>query len=282
MYLFGYVIGFNSFIKGHYKIGIKRMIHPVGYWRYPVFNYIIKKLINKEKLRVLDIGSPKILSLYFALRKGYETFSIDIQDLEIYSVWKTYYLDSKNSNIFKIDKYKNQHLFIPEIQDGRKLDYPDNFFDLVYSVSVLEHIPSDGDSLTMKEIERVLKPNGTAIIEVPYSAKEYDTYMDGDVYDRKYSNQPVFYQRHYDNRTINTRIIFPSRMVLDSGLIITERISLEAMMSNIPKILQIPLLMLTPIISKLNHKLKPIKTICPIDNKKQVANDIILVLNKKG
>ena len=43
--------------------------------------------------------------------------------------------------------------------------YPDNYADIVLSVEVIEHL--ENPWLHMREIKRILKPNGTAIITTP-------------------------------------------------------------------------------------------------------------------
>lgn len=52
-----------------------------------------------------------------------------------------------------------------KVGDIRKLPYADNFFDFVYTMGTIEHIPQPSDA--MREIYRVLKPGGRAIIGVP-------------------------------------------------------------------------------------------------------------------
>ena len=49
----------------------------------------------------------------------------------------------------------------------QQIQFPNNFFDAIICNHVLEHIPDDG--LAMKELFRVLKPGGWAILQVPYS-----------------------------------------------------------------------------------------------------------------
>jgi SAM-dependent methyltransferase len=49
--------------------------------------------------------------------------------------------------------------------DMRALDLPDESFDIVFASHVLEHI--DDDVSAMKEVKRVLKPGGIAILPVP-------------------------------------------------------------------------------------------------------------------
>ncbi|HSN59558.1 MAG TPA: methyltransferase domain-containing protein [Ferruginibacter sp.] len=52
-------------------------------------------------------------------------------------------------------------------QDATHFSYADNRFDLVIANHILEHIPDDKKA--MSEIYRVLKPGGSAILQVPYT-----------------------------------------------------------------------------------------------------------------
>ena len=52
-----------------------------------------------------------------------------------------------------------------KIGDIRKLPYASNYFDYVYTMGTIEHIPRPIDA--MREIFRVLKPGGRAVIGVP-------------------------------------------------------------------------------------------------------------------
>ncbi|HEY7131047.1 MAG TPA: methyltransferase domain-containing protein [Candidatus Limnocylindrales bacterium] len=61
--------------------------------------------------------------------------------------------------------------------DLTRLDLPDRDRDLVIAYHVLEHIPDD--RAAMREIARVLRTNGHAILEVPLSGDETDErYLD--------------------------------------------------------------------------------------------------------
>lgn len=50
-------------------------------------------------------------------------------------------------------------------EDLRRMSQPDASFDLIYCSNVLEHI--DDDASSMRELYRILAPNGLAIIQVP-------------------------------------------------------------------------------------------------------------------
>ncbi len=55
--------------------------------------------------------------------------------------------------------------------DGSKLDFPDETFDIAFSFSSIEHFGGENHSgalKAMREIERVLKPGGIAIITTEY------------------------------------------------------------------------------------------------------------------
>lgn len=52
-----------------------------------------------------------------------------------------------------------------KIEDVKKLSFENNYFDIVYALDVLEHIKEV--EMAIKEIKRVLKPNGKLIITGP-------------------------------------------------------------------------------------------------------------------
>jgi len=54
-----------------------------------------------------------------------------------------------------------------QVTDALNLSFPSNFFDKIYAVSVLQHIPSKEFQLQfLKEAKRVLKPEGLLILRV--------------------------------------------------------------------------------------------------------------------
>jgi O-antigen chain-terminating methyltransferase len=71
---------------------------------------------------------------------------------------------------------------IPHVADIRNTPYKDNFFDLIFCISTIEHIgrdisrytqttqeiTGDGDFETLREMYRITKPGGKIILTVPY------------------------------------------------------------------------------------------------------------------
>jgi len=68
-------------------------------------------------------------------------------------------------------------------EDATNLSYPDNHFDMVIANHILEHIPDDRRA--MKELFRILKPGGQAILQVPYSTTIANTQEEPGIHDPK-------------------------------------------------------------------------------------------------
>lgn len=66
------------------------------------------------------------------------------------------------------ERYETADLEMPNVDhrlDLQEMPLPDASYDLVYASHVLEHVPDDQRAL--REIRRILKPNGVAILPVP-------------------------------------------------------------------------------------------------------------------
>ncbi len=65
-----------------------------------------------------------------------------------------------------------QDVFFPNL-DIQKLDIPNCAYDYILCNHVLEHVQND--KIAIKEIERILKPNGQAIITIPGDFRKKNT-----------------------------------------------------------------------------------------------------------
>ena len=63
------------------------------------------------------------------------------------------------------------------------LPFGENSFDFILCNHVLEHIPNDIKA--MQELYRILKPGGTAILQIPQDLKREQTFEDNSITDRK-------------------------------------------------------------------------------------------------
>ncbi len=112
-------------------------------------NHIVEEYLSKtgsvKGKKILDIGSGKGNYLVGFSRLGLECYGIDKRS-ECVSVLKDFTI--KECNI-ECDKFP----------------YEDNWFDFVYSKSVLEHVVNTDNFLS--ESLRILKPGGTGIFMTP-------------------------------------------------------------------------------------------------------------------
>lgn len=113
----------------------------------------ILELLGKHDGRVLDIGCGPGVFTEELLKSGCEIWGIDVSEHMI--------KQAKD----KIKEKKDSERAHFSVGDIEKLDFPDNYFDFVLCVGVLEYLSDD--SLALKEVHRVLKAGGEAIFTVP-------------------------------------------------------------------------------------------------------------------
>jgi len=88
---------------------------------------------------------------------------------------------------------------------------PDQRYDSIWSISVIEHIPEDGDTEAMQLMYAALAPAGALIVTVPVDRQAWDEYRPDDVYDLGVARGPngTFFQRWYDESAIASRLLDP-------------------------------------------------------------------------
>lgn len=222
LYRYGIRVGTSLLLHGKMVLGLKKVIQPVGYWRVPEYRFVLQEANFKTGERVLDIGSPKLLALYLTKFRGVEVYATDVDD---------YFVE-------EYEAIRNYQHISPEVlhiqtEDGRKLRFPDNFFDHVYCISTIEHIAGSGDSDCVREMARVLKPGGTALITTPFSPGGKVEYWDKEkVYWAEHTEQiegdKAFYQRRYNAEEVQKRLIEPSGMKVRKLRFIGENVMLKS------------------------------------------------------
>jgi len=127
-------------------------------WEYPfVFSKVQSSLNIDEKKRILDAGSGVTFFPYY-IKSKYKSCNIYCCDN-----------DKALARIFqKINKREHSVEF--SCADLQRLPYEDDWFEIVYCISVLEHTDHYRDIID--EFYRVIKPNGRLIVT-------FDVSMDG-------------------------------------------------------------------------------------------------------
>ncbi len=96
------------------------------------------------------------------------------------------YLSKQNlKEYIKGDLFVGRYSYPADVvnMDITEIPYPDNYFDLIICNHVLEHIPNDMKAI--RELHRVLKPKGKAVLQVPISLVLQETYENDQIVNPK-------------------------------------------------------------------------------------------------
>jgi SAM-dependent methyltransferase len=195
---------------------LARSVSPIDYVRYREFDFALRAVQRHAPAprRVLDISSPKLLPLTLARQMPMaRVHATDVLDKEVN--WVRGAADRLGLGNVRA-----------EPQDARSLTYQDGGFDLVTSISVLEHIAPeiDGELPAVREISRVLAPGGTAVLTVPFSRNYFADYVTGAAYERTGApGERLFFQRFYDYDLLMRNIVRASGLELAGLQFIEER-----------------------------------------------------------
>jgi ubiquinone/menaquinone biosynthesis C-methylase UbiE len=157
------------------------------------------RAVTKPGSRVLDVSSPKLLACWLADREGANVVGTDLWEAEI-EEWRRLVSAADPTG----QRFSRLTL---EVADARNLPYEDASFDSAYSVSVIEHVEDEGDSVVMAELERVVKQGGLVALTFPFRQEFAIEYVNHDLYGQRYEGEPIFFYRHYDDATVQSRLL---------------------------------------------------------------------------
>ncbi|NMB47896.1 methyltransferase domain-containing protein [Candidatus Kuenenbacteria bacterium] len=135
---------YNQVIKKITQIKKNSYRYYKASWHRNILEWLLHANINLLKGKVLDIGSKN--RRYDKMMKGAEVTAVDIEE-------------NKELNVLYGD-----------IEVG--LDYSDDYFDAILCLEVMEYL--QGFDKASKEIYRLLKPGGAAIISIPFLQNDHD------------------------------------------------------------------------------------------------------------
>ncbi len=250
IYFFALRCGARLLFAGQLVAAIKTLVAPVGYWRFLPNAIALQEALRLRNPAILDVSSPKLLSIFLASKTSGRVTATDLDDEQIFSRWKML------AQTLGLDNYT------AEYQDARQLTYPDNSFDLVYSISVIEHIPDQGDMQALQEFRRVLKPGGTLVIEVPYRRKGKDVFRNTDSKGAPAESEQ-FYERYYDAGTLAERLLSAPGLKLDRKAILSEWLPVDPWISGdqLPRPLRLAILPFEPLLAFANCSARPDDTV---------------------
>lgn len=172
------------------------IFEPIDSIRYYEFDSLWNEVQwERSPQRILDVGSPRLFPIEF-LRRNRRTRVLfvnpDPKDIS-YSTLCVHALDFKERVVF--EQVKIEDLVAPE-----------NSFDLISSISVIEHLPDEKTAI--QKMWSLLKPGGDLLLSVPCAAEPFEEYIDLDEYGlyTDSENDFVFGQRFYDETMLIERI----------------------------------------------------------------------------
>lgn len=171
------------------------LVYPLDSVRYFEYDFMWDA-IKKVKIRsYLDVSSPRMLPLMTADRNKHlvaDLINPDKKDLpETISLAKSFGVEGRCR-------------FHGSLIEEAPLQAES--FDLITSMSVIEHIPDDKGAIV--KMWNLLKPGGVLLISVPCSANASEEYTNLNDYElmKTDENGFVFWQRYYDETLIQQRI----------------------------------------------------------------------------
>jgi len=133
------------------------------FWEFAqtVYGLDILGFLDK-KFIALDVGAGKDRIQYYLANKLSHVYATDLYGGEWEDQSPSDFVD--NPKKYAPFPYDESRLTAKKM-DARKLEFDDNTFDIVFSISSIEHFGGHkGSQKSMEEIARVLKPGGIAAI----------------------------------------------------------------------------------------------------------------------
>ncbi len=171
------------------------LIGPMDSTRYFEFDVFWDTISGISFGRYLDVSSPRLFPTII-MDKNPQAFAHlinpDVKDLRISKML----VQSMGIQ----DRCQLHECVIADVQ------FPKESFDLITSISVLEHVPDDRRAL--QKMWSLLKPGGRLLITVPCAARVSEQYIDRDEYGILPPSEDnfFFWQRFYDKRSLAERL----------------------------------------------------------------------------
>jgi SAM-dependent methyltransferase len=175
---------YRSMPRNSLRSIVARLLQPIDVTRYVEFPYLLRFLRQwrTEEMTVLDVSSPFILA-YILARKN-RVVKTDINEAEGAAI-----VTGPNLSFQR--------------EDGRALSFADDTFDLVYSISVIEHI-HDGYHDALAEMVRVARPGGIIYVTFPVARQRQEEWIEGPIYSDQYCRgRRHFFQYRFDERDVD-------------------------------------------------------------------------------
>ena len=160
--------------------------------------YVMSKLMVAPLMKVLDLGCGVGTFAFRSAKAGAMAYGVDYSEESINMARKL------------CEKFNVKPDFIVA-DTAETLPYDDNYFERIACVDFIEHISDENKVQLLKEIKRILKPGGIAVIYTPNNMRE----KIGEIIMRllrRYKENPLhfglIYRRRFERMMIAEEISF--------------------------------------------------------------------------
>ncbi|MGB8646327.1 MAG: class I SAM-dependent methyltransferase [Anaerolineae bacterium] len=189
---------------------LRKTINDFSLWRLIEYPETAKWTEAGRGDLVLDVGSGTSTFGQMLAREGARVIVLDLSRERVQ--WQREKAAEASPEV--------QARILPVVADATALPFCDGVFERITSVSALEHVP--GDAQAASEIGRVLRPNGIAVISVPYTFEERKGFFAG-IKDFKRTERNTFVQpskgnyqvRFYSNADLESRFAQPAHATIE-------------------------------------------------------------------
>jgi SAM-dependent methyltransferase len=159
--------GVEHLVKDYIDIYYTKDQKPVTSYQYKLIGHIIRKYNIAKKSKVLDLGCGRGDFL-----EPFKNADIDISGVDF----------AENS----IRELKKRGYAVKQCDfEKNTVPFGDDYFDIVFSKSVIEHLSDPGKYLS--EIKRILKPGGRLIIMTPDWYSQYMIFYNDHTHKQPYT-----------------------------------------------------------------------------------------------
>jgi len=124
-------------------------------------NYFAKRVLNlmKPRQKMLDLGSGRSADALFFVKNNHKVTCVDVAEKRISGLRE--YVQNKKIRDIEI-----------VISDIRKLNFPDESFDIIYAHLVLHYFNDKTTKIIYENLKKILRKGGLLCVKV-YSVDDY-------------------------------------------------------------------------------------------------------------
>lgn len=188
-------LGWRALLAGDFRRAFVLIANPMDSFRYFEFDFAFAAVQGATVDRYFDVSSPRLLPLMIVRsRPGLTADMLNPQARDLRDTTAV---------------AKTLGLLARCRLDGRLIEdvpFAEGTFDLITSISVIEHIPEDTGAIAT--MWRLLRPGGKLLITVPCAKESCEEYTNLDEYGLLSKDKEgfVYWQRYYDHAALAERI----------------------------------------------------------------------------